>query len=142
MIKNAKSINLKIHNNMENINDKIYWQDAINLINKGKPIITEIDFRNEKLNWEIVKKFNKIKISVPEELIDYDDENIDYSDIPPIEQLLAEGTYKEVFTVSFEQDIANWIKESKINYNLLINDFFKTIYNSVKSVKNKELIIQ
>lgn len=127
---------------MENINDKIYWQDAINLINKGKPIITEIDFRNEKLNWEIVKKFNKIKISVPEELIDYDDENIDYSDIPPIEQLLAEGTYKEVFTVSFEQDIANWIKESKINYNLLINDFFKTIYNSVKSVKNKELIIQ
>jgi hypothetical protein len=127
---------------MENSKNKIYWSDAVKFIKEGKPILNEIDFGNEKINWEIVKMFNKLKISVPEELIDYDDENIDYSDLPPIEQLLADGSFKEVFTVSFEQDIAKWLKESNINYNLLINDFLKTVYQSVKAVNQQGYVIQ
>lgn len=74
---------------------------------------------------------------VPKNLIDYQDDKIDYSDNPPIEQLLKNGSYNEVFTLKFDNEIANWLRESKINYNVLINDFLKTVYQSVKSVNKK-----
>jgi len=111
---------------------KINWKKAILLLENGEKVSQDgISFGKKPIKWDFVQKLNDYKILVPENLIDYDDETIDYSDIPPLEKLLAEGTYKEVFTIKLEQDIANWLKDVKFDYNVLINDFLKSVYKTV-----------
>ncbi len=117
---------------------KIDWKKAWKLVKAGKPVDQEaIVFTEEKIPWYVVQDLNDKGLRVPKNLIDYEDNKIDYSDIPPIEQLLKNGTYNEVFTLKFDNEIANWLRESKINYNVLINDFLKSVYQSVKSVNKK-----
>lgn len=64
---------------------KVYWKSAIEMIKKGEKILQEdIDFKNEQIPVKEVTFLNKNSIRVPENLIFYDDENIDCSDIPEI----------------------------------------------------------
>ncbi len=122
---------------------KLDWKQAWELVKLGeKPSQNDIEFTNELIPWYIVQELNDFGLRVPKHLIDYDDENIDYSDIPPLEKLLENGSFKEVFTVKFDNEIADWLHESKINYNLLINDFLKSVYQSVKTVNQRGYALQ
>jgi len=123
--------------------NKISWKQAWELVKSGKQVHqTNIEFTNELVPWNIVQDLNDVGLRVPKHLIDYDDENIDYSDIPPLDKLLEDGSFKEIFTVKFDNEIATWLHESNINYNLLLNDFLKSVYQSVKVVNQKGYLLQ
>ncbi len=114
--------------------EKIYWKTVIEKIEKGENIKDiKVDFNNETILWSSAMLLAKNGIEVPQELIDYDDENIDYSDIPPItDEELQNGKIKRVINVelSLEQEIVEWIKNEDVNINelatKLVFDFYKT----------------
>ena len=116
--------------------NKIHWTEVIKLLSNGKKIKQlEINYNNEQIHWSDVQKLNKFGYRVPQNLIDYDDDDTNFTDIPELnEETLKNGTYREIIQVSCDYEISNWLKKSKINYNLLINNFLKSVYMSVKSV--------
>lgn len=115
---------------------KISYKKALEMLHAGTHVVQEdIVFTDELVDWLDVQKLNDAGIRVPRHLIHYDDETIDYTDHPSIETLINEQSYAEVFTVSFDPEIAKWIRKYDIDYNILINDFMKTIYKSVQKVK-------
>jgi len=77
---------------------KIYWQEAIKILRLGNKILQEnIDFNNEFIHWKIVEEFNEFGFRVPKELINYDDDNIDFTDITELNEItLKNGTYQFV----------------------------------------------
>jgi len=120
---------------------KIHWKTALDLIKTGNRIdIENIDFGDEKIHWKIVKEFNEYGHELSESLVEYDDDSeIDFSDIPELnEENLKNGTYRYIIPISFEYEIANWLKSSKINYNALINEFLKSVYQSITTLDLKE----
>ena len=124
-------------------NKQIYWKKAIELMRNGEKIEqSAIDFNNEQIHWQLVQEFNKYGIRVSNELIDYDDDNIDFSDIPELnDNNLKNGTYKIILPISCDYEISEWIKNSKINYNMLVNNFLKSVYQSVLQIERKELTL-
>jgi len=63
---------------------KINWKKALELLNNNETINeNDIEF-DEIIHIANVIIFNQHGINVPEHLINYDDENIDCSDIPEI----------------------------------------------------------
>jgi len=118
------------------------WKTVWELVKAGKKVEQDdLVFSDEMIPWYVVQDLNNVGLRVPKNLIDYQDDKIDYSDIPPIETLLETGSFKEVFTVKFDKDIAVWLHESNINYNVLLNDFLKTVYQSIKALNNKVSVI-
>jgi len=97
---------------------KIHWKKAIELLNQNKNINQdEIEF-NEIIHIHNVIVFNKNGINVPEHLIDYDDENIDCSDIPEITlDDINSGKLIRVLPahIKIDTETENWIKKSDIN---------------------------
>jgi hypothetical protein len=127
---------------METKIKKYNWNEAWELVKSGKKINqSEIEFSNN-VPWFVVQEFNNAGLRVPKQFIDYEDDKINYNDIPPIDELLESGEFKEVFTVKFDLEISNWLHESKINYNNLINDYLRTIYQSIKKVKEESDILK
>lgn len=111
---------------------QIYWKEALELLKNDKELTESIDFNNETIHINDVEIFNKHKITVPEDLIDYDDDNIDFSDIPEItEESLNDGTFSVEVPVSIDKEIAVWLKKSNLDYNYIINSYLKTFYNSM-----------
>ncbi len=64
-------------------NNKIHWKEALELL-KNKMSISEYEiyFDDEKPGISNAIIFNKNNIEVPKHLTEYDDDEIDYSDIP------------------------------------------------------------
>jgi hypothetical protein len=115
---------------MEN---KIYWKNAWEEIKQGKTLSkNEIFFNNEKIPWYIVQEFNENNISVPKNLIDYEDEKIDYSDLQSIDILLKNGVFKETIMLKVDTEIADWLRTDNINYNSLLNSYLKTVFQSIR----------
>ncbi len=79
---------------------KIYWRDAIDLVNNKLAIQQEqINYNNERIPIKFVLIFNQNGIRVPQELVEYDDDNIDYSDIPAITQEdIKSGKLQRIYT--------------------------------------------
>lgn len=115
------------------MNNIIYWKDLVELLKKGKnPKNTEIDFNNEMINWKIVRLLSKNNYKVPQELIDYDDENIDYSDIPSItDEQIEKIENKTSFIVNVDNEIAQWLNSKDIDYNKLINQWLHSVFDNV-----------
>ena len=67
--------------------NKIYWKDAVELLNKGGELNgLEIEFNDEPVDFKAVALFNRNEIRVEEDLIDYNDDEIDFSDDPDISE--------------------------------------------------------
>jgi len=119
---------------------KIHWKKAIELLNQNKNINQdEIEF-NEIIHIHNVIIFNKNGINVPEHLINYDDENIDCSDIAEITlDDLNSGRLIRVLPaqVKIDSETENWIKKSNINYNELLSHLLKNFYQSIKTLPTK-----
>ena len=77
-------------------------------------------------------------ITVPEELIKYDDDALDYSDIP---SLRADDFEKEKIKwiinaeILLDNEITQWLKQQKIDVNELITQLLKNFYQTVKTIK-------
>jgi len=119
---------------------KIHWKKAIELLNNNKLISQdEIEF-SEIIHIHDVIIFNKNGINVPEHLINYDDDNIDCSDIQEITlDDINSGKLIRVLPAQIKLDIEteNWIKKSNINYNELLSNLLKNFYQSIKTLPNK-----
>lgn len=115
------------------MNNIIYWKDLVELLKKGKnPKNTEIDFNNEMISWKIVRLLSKNNYKVPQELIDYDDENIDYSDIPSItDEQIEKIENKTSIIVNVDNEIAQWLNSKDIDYNKLINQWLHSVFDNV-----------
>jgi hypothetical protein len=115
---------------------KIYWKNAIDLLKEGKFLLQqEIDFRNEQIPVREVSFLNKNSIRVPENLIFYDDDTIDCSDIPEItEEDINSGKIQWITVNEFaiDNEIRSWITKQNIKLNELLPYLLKNFYQSVK----------
>ncbi|MBT3209076.1 MAG: hypothetical protein HN704_16960 [Bacteroidetes bacterium] len=122
---------------------KLYWKDAIELLENDNDVSPlEIDFRNEKIPIKEVGFLNKHQIRVPENLISYDDENIDCSDIPEItEEDIKSSKIQWIKMEEFpiDKEIRNWVVSQKINLNELLPHLLENFYQSIKFAKKNQL---
>lgn len=76
-------------------------------------------------------------IEVPQGLIEYNDEEINYSDIPPITDTeIMSGKIKWTISaeLAIEKEIAEWIKKEDINVNEFAARLIRNFYNGIKSL--------
>jgi len=118
---------------------KIHWKQAIELLKNKKTVNQdEIEF-NEIIHINDVIIFNKNGINVPEHLINYDDDNIDCSDIQEINlNDINTGKLIRVLPaqIKLDTETENWLKNSNINYNELLSNLLKNFYQSIKTLPN------
>jgi hypothetical protein len=124
--------------------NKIYWKELVEILQKNeKPENVEIDFRNEMLDFKNVSLLNRFGFNVPKNLINYDDENIDFSDDPDItDEDIETGKISWSIKANFniEPEIKQWIKTEKIEINSLIPQLMKNFYETVKQIKKNAAI--
>ncbi len=117
-------------------NSKIHYKKALEILKKGEKILQQdIDFNNEQIHVKDVSLFNKNSIRVPENLIFYDDENIDCSDIPEItEKDIETGKIQwiELSEFPIDDEIRNWITKQNIKLNELLPYLLKNFYETIK----------
>ncbi len=120
-------------------NKRLYWKVALELINIGQKVEPiSVEFNNEKILWNDAMLFGKNGIDVPENLIDYDDDNIDYSDIPAITQEdISSGKIKWIYKaeIPMKQEISDWMKKEKIDINKLLTDLVENFYQTMKNLR-------
>ena len=124
--------------------NKISASEAVNLIKKGTfSSYYEIDFTNAKINVFDAVLLGKNGVDVPEELIEYDDDKIDYSDIPAItDEDIESGKIKWTINTELvlEKEITDWIKKENINISEFAAKLIRNFYDGVKSLpKNAAL---
>ena len=117
---------------------------AISLIKKKEfKSKYKIDFKNEKIDALDAILLGKNGINVPEDLIEYDDDKIDYSDIPEItDKDIEEGKIKWTMNaeLNLDNDIRDWIKKENINLNEFAAKLIRNFYETIKSLpKNAAL---
>ena len=116
-------------------------KEAISLI-KSKKFFSdcEIDFKNQKVDAFDAVFLGKNDIDIPEELIEYDDEKIDYSDIPEItDDDIASGKIKWTVNaeIPLDNEITEWIKKENINLNEFAAKLIRNFYEGLKSLPKK-----
>lgn len=124
--------------------NKLYWKIILDQIKNGeKPDVVELDFNNEKILWKDAMILGEYGIEVPDQFIDYDDENIDYSDIPAItDKDIEDGKIKWIYKaeIPLRKEIEEWIKKEKIDVDSLISDLIENFYNTMKIINKNESI--
>ena len=113
--------------------------EALNLIkNKNFNANIKIDFAGNKIDAFDAVLLGKNGIDVPEELIEYDDDKIDYSDIPAITDADIENG-KVQWTLntelSLEKEIQDWIKKENINISEFAAKLIRNFYDGIKSIQ-------
>jgi hypothetical protein len=124
--------------------NKISVEQALNLVKENKfNSDYEINFANSKIDAFDAVLLGKNGIDVPEELIIYDDDKIDYSDIPPItDEDIENGKIKWIHKaeVPIRKEVEDWIHKERIDINILLADLVENFYNTVKNIsKNAAL---
>jgi len=103
----------------------------------------EVEFNSETLLWNDAMILGKHGIQVPQEFIDYDDDNIDYSDNPEItDEDIAAGKIKWIrkAEIPLHKEVEDWIKKEKIDFNALVAELVENFYKTLKNIpKNAAL---
>jgi len=120
---------------------KTYWKDLLDLIqnNREIPQNIEIDFRNENIDFKTASLFNRLGYRIPESVVKYSDDEIDFSDDPDItDEDIETGKISWSVKANFvlEPEIKLWLKNEKIEINSLIPQLMKNFYETVKHIKN------
>ena len=130
--------NIMTINNSKMDTKKIHWRTILKKIEDGESLEgIEADFNNESILWKDAMILGRNGIEVPQELVDYDDENIDYSDIPSItDEDIKSGKIKWTINaeLALEKEIADWIKEENININEFAAKLIRDFYDEIKSL--------
>ncbi len=118
--------------------EKINWQKALQVLKNNQKIEDKNIIFDTPIHIHDVLFFNQKGIDIPEEFINYDDENIDCSDIPEITlEDVASNKLQRVLMAHIEIDneIDTWIKENNINYEKLLSKLLKDFYTSQNSLQ-------
>jgi len=68
-------------------NNKMYWKDLIEKLKNNENLKNvEVDYNNEQIDFKEVALLNRFGFRVPESLVYYNDNEIDFSDDPDITQ--------------------------------------------------------
>jgi len=123
---------------------KISVEQAIDLIKKDEYNSKyEIAFNDQKIDAFDAILLGKNGIEVPDELIEYDDDKIDYSDIPAItDEDIESGKIRWTINteLTLEKEIADWIKKEDINVGEFAANLIRDFYKGMKSLpKNAAL---
>ena len=117
---------------------KINQSEAIEILKSDGDISKyEIVFNNEKLKFKEVSLLNRNGIRVPEHLIFYDDDAIDFSDIPESEdgEFDYENLVEIVETVfHIRKEIFDWMEKEKINKGELLAKLLTDFYDTQKEL--------
>ena len=124
--------------------EKISVTEAIRLIENNKfDSSVKIDFSKSKIDVFDAVLLEKNGVDVPEKLIKYDDDKIDYSDIPAItDEDIKNGKIKWTINteIALEQEITDWIKKENINIGEFAANLIRDFYKGIKSLpKNAAL---
>lgn len=129
--------------NMDPVN-KVYWKDLIEMIKQNKAHNkTEIDFKNEKIGFKDVALLNRNGFRVPENLIEYNDAEINFSDDPDItDEDIKSGKIQWINTTEFpiDEEIRIWLLKENIKLNELIPQLIKNFYQTVKSIQKNAAV--
>ncbi|MBN2778950.1 MAG: hypothetical protein JXR36_15030 [Bacteroidales bacterium] len=102
-----------------------------------------IKFDDEKITFQDAILLGRFGIDVPENFIFYDDDNIDYSDIPELTQDdINSGKVIPYINahIPLENEIREWIKKENINIGELTGNLIKNFYENIKTLyKNTAL---
>ncbi len=124
--------------------NKVYWKDLIEMIKQNKAHNkTEIDFKNEKIGFKDVALLNRNGFRVPENLIEYNDAEINFSDDPDItDEDIKSGKIQWINTTEFpiDEEIRIWLLKENIKLNELIPQLIKNFYQTVKSIQKNAAV--
>jgi len=136
-----KNTKVKNVNNMES--KVISVKKAVSLIREKKlRKYQKVDFKNQKINSFDALLLGKNGVDVPEELIDYDDHKIDFSDIPEItDEDLATGkiNWDATSEIQLNQEVSDWIKRENININEFAAMLIQNFYENMKSFHSSKV---
>jgi len=115
---------------------RVYWKDALEMLKQGMTLESEqVNFNQEQVPVRDVAFFNKHAVRVPQDLVCYDDETIDCSDIPEItDDDISSGKIQWISLNEFPMDneIRTWIKSQNIKLNELLPYLLENFYHSIK----------
>ena len=124
--------------------NKLYWKSALESIQQETPIEnSELEFNKEKIFWKDAMILGKNGFKVPQELIDYEDDIIDYSDIPSIMQEdIDSGKIKWIFKaeIPIRKEINDWLAHEKIDVNKLLSELVENFYQTMKNLTKNAAI--
>jgi hypothetical protein len=116
----------------------INQQTAIQLLKANKSLAHHtVRFDQTPVEALDVILLGKNGISVPKELIYYDDDAIDFSDDPDLtDEDLQTGNIKWLVNakLSLDDEVKDWIKKEQINLNTLLSNLLTHFYKDVKSL--------
>jgi len=117
---------------------KIPVREAIQLakLNKLKSNM-HIDFESQKIEALDAILLNRYGFEVPEESILYDEDQIDFSDIPEItDDDLASGKINWAINANIvlDQEIKEWIVRENININEFASKLIRNFYENIKNL--------
>jgi len=122
--------------------DKIYWKDAIEIIKNKKSILQEqIDYKDEKISIKDVLFLNENGFRVPKDLVEYDDDNLDYSENQAIsEEDITSGKLERIYTteIPIKEEVAQWLTKSNIKLDDLVVKLIDNFYQTTKHIQNKQ----
>lgn len=115
---------------------RIHWRTVLKKFEDDESLEgIEAYFNNESIFWKDAMILGKNGIEVPQELIDYEEENINYSDIPSVtDEDIKSGKIKWTINgeLALEKEIADWIKEENININEFAAKLIRNFYDEMK----------
>lgn len=119
----------------------INQQEAIKLLEAGEDISTyKVVFNQEKIEALKAILLGKNNVDVPEELIFYDDDAIDFSDDPDITDEDLE-TGKIVWSIKaslpVDKELKDWIEKEKVDVDKLLIKLMRNFYETVKDFPKK-----
>ena len=119
----------------------INQHEAIKLLKTNEDIsVFKIVFNNVKIEALDAILLGKNMIKVPEELIYYDDDAIDFSDDPNITDEDFE-TGKLIWNIktslSVDKELKDWIVKENVDVNKLVVKLMRNFYETVKEFPKK-----
>jgi len=119
--------------------NKIYWKEAIEMITNKLSIQQEqIDFKNERIPIKNVIFLNENGLRVPKDLVEYDDNNLDYTDNPAIsEEDIISGKIERIYTteIPVKEEVAQWLTKSNIKLDDLVVQLINNFYQTMKHIQ-------
>ncbi|MEI6140298.1 MAG: hypothetical protein WCP85_13605 [Mariniphaga sp.] len=115
--------------------------EAIKMLEANEDISTyKVVFNEEKIEALNAILLGKNKINVPEELIYYNDNSIDFSDDPDIMQEDFETgklTWNIKASLPVDKEMKDWIVKEKIDVDKLLIKLMRNFYDTVKDFPTK-----
>jgi hypothetical protein len=124
-------------------NDTIDVNKALKLLNTGESITDKIiDFKGQKISPNQAFQLGKGGVDVPEDLIEYNDDEIEYDpeiddyEWAPIEYdplTIADRSFE--LTIKLDDEISTWIETNNIKIDQLTEQLIRNFYKANQFTK-------